>query len=46
MLFTEHEKLLVFKLDDYGKYGWKLVNAIRNNDGSRLIVTMMREIDY
>lgn len=46
MVFTEYEELLVFKLDDYGKYGWKLVNVIWNNDGLRLIVMMMREIDY
>ena len=46
LVFTEYEELLVFKLDDYGKYGWKLVNVIWNNDGLRLIVTMMREIDY
>lgn len=45
MVFTEYEELLVFKLDDYGKRGWKLVNVIWNNDGSRLIATMMKEID-
>lgn len=45
VVFTEDEALLVFKLDDFGKYGWKLVNVIWNDDGSRLIATMMREID-
>lgn len=46
MVFTEYEELLVYKLDDYGSLGWKLVNVIWDNDGSRLIVTMMRKIDY
>ncbi len=31
------------KLNDYGRYGWKLVNVVWDNDNACLVAVMMRE---
>ena len=31
------------ELNSYGRYGWKLVNAVWDNDNACLVAVMMRE---
>lgn len=43
-VFSENNHgVLKQELNDYGRYGWKLVNVVWGNDNACLVAVMMRE---
>jgi len=46
-VFSENNYgVLKQELNDYGRYGWKLVNVVWDNDNACLVAVMMREKQF
>ena len=43
VLSENNYRILKQELNDYGRYGWKLVNVVWDNDSACLVAVMMRE---